>query len=77
MRQQLLKRQQKELKKRVDDLKSNKRNKRSKNMLKTQQVDERCMNSNQLSIKTTCVKNKSHKIKIHLLTEYLTSDDDC
>jgi hypothetical protein len=22
-------------------------------------------------------ENKSHKIKIHLLTEYLTSDDDC
>jgi hypothetical protein len=22
-------------------------------------------------------KTKSHKIKIHLLTEYLTSDDDC
>jgi hypothetical protein len=56
MHQQLLK-QQKELNKRVDDLKSNKRNKKGKNMLKTQQINERCMNSNQLSIETICVKN--------------------
>jgi hypothetical protein len=56
MRQQLLERQQKELKKRVNDLKKQQETK-GKSMLKTQQVDERCMNSNQLSIKTTCVKN--------------------
>jgi hypothetical protein len=57
MRQQLLERQQKELKKKSMTLRSNKKKQRSKSMLKTQQVDERCMNSNQLSIKTTCVKN--------------------
>jgi hypothetical protein len=51
------KRQQKELKKRVNDLKKQQKKQKSKSMLKTQQVDERCMNSNQLSIKTTCVKN--------------------
>ncbi len=27
-------------------------------MLKTQQVDERCANDNQLSTETTCVKNQ-------------------
>jgi hypothetical protein len=37
-------------------LKATRRNKRSKSMLKTQQVDERCMND-QLSTETTCVKN--------------------
>jgi hypothetical protein len=57
MRQQLLERQQKELKK-VDDLKKQqKETKEAKSMLKTQQVDERSMNSDQPSIKTTCVKN--------------------
>jgi hypothetical protein len=73
MRQQLLKDSRKSSRK-VNDLKSNKKQKKQ-SMLKTQQVDERCMNSNQLSIKTTCVKTKSHKIKIRLLTG-LTSDDD-
>ena len=34
------------------------------------------MNDNQLSIKTTCVRTKSHKIKICLLTEYSTSGSD-
>jgi len=30
-----------------------------------------------LVLKQLVWKTKSHKIKIHLLTEYLTSDDDC
>jgi hypothetical protein len=61
MRQQLLKDSRKSSRKRVDDLKKQQERNKSKNMLKTQQVDERCMNSNQLSIKTTCVKTRATK----------------
>jgi hypothetical protein len=56
MRQQLLKNSRKSSRRKSMTLKATK-NKKEASMLKTQQVDERCMNSNQLSIKTTCVKN--------------------
>jgi len=78
MRQQLLKRQQKELKKKVDDLK--------KQQEETEEA-RACLELNKLmkdvwmtinSVSKQLVwKTKSHKIKIHLLTGYLTSGGDC
>jgi hypothetical protein len=57
MRQQLLENSRKSSRRKSMTLRSNKKKQKKQSMLKTQQVDERCMNSNQLSIKTTCVKN--------------------
>ncbi len=78
MRQQLLKRQQKELKKKVNDLK--------KQQEETEEA-RACLKLNKLmkdvwaainSVSKQLVwKSKSHKIEICLLTEYLTSGDDC
>jgi hypothetical protein len=55
-------------------LRSNRKKQKKQSMLKTQ-VDERCMNSNQLSIKTTCVKTKATKSRS--VTHRYSSDDDC
>jgi hypothetical protein len=57
MHQQLLENSRKSSRRKLMILRSNKRNKRDKSMFRTQQVDERCMNDNQLSTETTCVKN--------------------
>jgi len=77
-RQQLLKRQQKELKKKVDDLK--KQQKETKEVRTCLELDK-LMKDVQTAInsvsKQLVWKIKSHKIKIHLLTEYLTSDGGC
>ncbi len=78
MRQQLLKRQQKELKKKVDDLKKQqKETKEAWTCLKLNKLmKDVWMTINSVS-KQLVWKTKSHKIKICLLTEYSTSDDDC
>jgi len=77
MCQQLLKKQQKELKKRVDDLK--KQQKEMKEARACLKLD-RLTKDEQITInsvsKQLVWKTKSHKIRIHLFTEYLTSDDD-
>ncbi len=78
MRQQLLKRQQKELKKRVDDLKKQqKETKKVRTCLKLNKLMKDVWTAINSVSKQLVWKIKSHKIKIHLLTEYLTSDDDC
>jgi hypothetical protein len=69
--QQLLERQQKELRKLIT-LKSNKKKQRAKACLKLDKL-MKDVYDNQLSTETTCVKNKSHKIEIRLFTEYSTS----
>jgi len=78
MRQQLLKRQQKELKKKVNDLKKwQKETEEARTCLELDKLMKGVwMTTNSVS-KQLVWKTKSHKIKIHLLTEYLTSDDDC
>jgi len=78
MRQQLLERQQKELEKKVDDLKKQQEETtRAKACLKLNKLmKDVWMTINPVS-KQLVWKTKSHKIKIHLLTEYLTSGDDC
>ncbi len=78
MCQQLLKKQQKELKKKVDDLeKQQKEMKEARTCLKLNKLmRDVWMTINSVS-RQLVWKTKSHKIKIHLLTEYLTSDDDC
>jgi len=77
-RQQLLKRQQKELKKRVNDLK--KQHKETKEARACLELDKLMkdvwMTINSVS-KQLVWKTKSHKIEIHLPTGYLTSGDDC
>jgi len=78
MRQQLLKRQQKELKKKVDNFKKQQKEmKEARTCLKL----DKLMKDVQITInsvsKQLVWKIKSHKIKIHLLTEYSTSGDDC
>ncbi len=77
MRQQLLKRQQKELEKRVNDLKKQQEEmKRAKACLKLNKLMKDVqMTINSVS-KQLVWKTKSHKIKICLPTEYPTSGDD-
>jgi len=78
MCQQLLKRQQKELKKKVDDLKKQQEEmKEARTCLKLDKLMKDVWTAINSVSKQLVWKIKSHKIKIHLLTEYLTSDDDC
>ncbi len=78
MRQQLLKRQQKELKKEVDDLKKQQKEmKEARACLELNKLMKDVWMTTDSVSKQLVWKTKSHKIKIHLLTEYLTSDDDC
>jgi len=75
--QQLLKKQQKEFKKRVDDLKKQqKETKKTRACLKLNKLMKDVQTAINSVLKQLVWKTKSHKIEIHLLTEYLTSDDD-
>ncbi len=75
-RQQLLERQQKELKKRVDDLKKQQKEmKEAKTCLKLNKLMKDVWMTTDSVLKQLVWKTKSHKIKICLLTEYLTSGD--
>ncbi len=77
MRQQLLEKQQKELKKRVNDLKKQQEEtKEAKACLKLDKLIKDVWTATNSVLKQLVWKTKSHKIKIHLFTEYLTSDDD-
>ncbi len=77
MHQQLLKRQQKELKKRVNNLKrQQKEMKEARACLKLDKLMKGVQITTNSVLKQLVWKTKSHKIKIHLFTEYLTSDDD-
>ncbi len=77
MRQQLLKRQQKELKKKVDDLKKQQEEmKEARACLKLNKLMKDVWTAINSVSKQLVWKTKSHKIKIHLLTEYLTSGSD-
>ncbi len=76
MHQQLLKRQQRELKKKVDDLKKQqKETKEARACLKLNKLMKDVQTATNSVSKQLVWKTKSHKIKIHLPTEYLTSDD--
>ncbi len=78
MRQQLLKRQQKELEKEVNDLKKQQEEmKRAKACLKLNKLMKDVRTAINSVSKQFVWKTKSHKIKIHLPTGYLTSGDDC
>ncbi len=75
MCQQLLERQQKELKKKVNDLKKQQETKEARACLKLNKLmRDVWMTTNSVS-KQLVWKTKSHKIKIHLFTGYLTSGD--
>ncbi len=77
MCQQLLKRQQKELKKKVNDLKKQqKETEEARACLKLNKLMKDVWTAINSVSKQLVWKTKSHKIKIHLLTEYLTSDSD-
>ncbi len=76
MCQQLLKRQQKELKKRVDDLKKQqKETEKARACLKLNKLMKDVWTAINSVSKQLVWKIKSHKIKIRLPTEYSTSDD--
>jgi len=76
MHQQLLKRQQKELKKRVNNLKRQQEEmKEARACLKLDKLMKGVQITTNSVLKQLVWKTKSHKIKIHLSTEYLTSDD--
>ncbi len=78
MHQQLLKKQQEKLEKRVNDLKKQqKETKEAKACLKLDKLMKEVWTVINSVSKQLVWKTKSHKIKIHLLTEYLTSGDDC
>ncbi len=78
MHQQLLKRQQKELKKKVDNLKKQQEEtKEAEACLKLNKLMKDVWTATDSVSKQFVWKTKSHKIKIHLPTGYLTSDDDC
>ncbi len=75
MRQQLLKRQQKELKKRVNDLKKQQKEmKEARACLKLDKLMKDVWTAINSVSKQLVWKTKSHKIKIHVPTGYLTSD---
>jgi len=77
IRQQLLERQQKELKKRVDDLKKQQEEtEEAKTCLKLDKLMKEVWTVINSVLKQLVWKTRSHKIKIHLLTEYLTSGSD-
>ncbi len=77
MHQQLLKKQQEELEKRVNDLKKQQKEmKEAKACLKLNKLMKEVWTVINSVSKQLEWKNKSHKIKIRLLTEYLTSDSD-
>ncbi len=78
MCQQLLKKQQKKLKKKVNDLeKQQKETKEVRACLKLNKLMKDVWTAINSVLKQLVWKTKSYKIKIHLLTEYLTSDNDC
>jgi len=78
MRQQLLKKQQKELKKKVNDLKKQqKETKEAEACLKLNKLMRDVQTATDSVLKQLVWKSKSHKIKICLPTGYLTPDDDC
>jgi len=78
MRQQLLKRQQKELKKKVNDLKKQQKEmKEARTCLKLNKLMKDVWTAINSVLKQLVWKTESHKIEIRLLTEYSTSDDDC
>jgi len=77
-RQQLLERQQKELKKRVNDLKKQqKETKEARACLELDKLMKDVWMTTDSVSKQLVWKTKSHKIKIRLPTEYPTSDDGC
>jgi len=74
MRQQLLKKQQKELEKKVDDLKKQQEEtKEARACLKLNKLMKDVWTAINPVLKQLVWKTKSHKIKIRLPTEYLTS----
>ncbi len=78
MHQQLLKRQQKELKKKVDDLKKQqKETKEAEACLKLDKLMRDVQMTTDPVLKQLVWKTKSHKIKIRLPTGYPTSGDGC
>jgi len=78
MRQQLLERQQKELKKKVDDLKKQqKETKEAEACLELDKLMKEVWTMTNPVSKQLVWKTKSHKIKIRLPTGYLTSGDGC
>jgi len=78
MRQQLLERQQKELKKKVDDLKKQqKETEETEACLKLDKLMRDVQMTTDSVLKQLVWKTKSHKIEIRLPTEYPTSGDDC
>jgi len=77
MHQQLLEKQQEELEKRVNDLKKQQEEtKEARACLKLNKLMKDVWTTINSVLKQLVWKTKSHKIKIHLLTEYLTSDSD-
>ncbi len=77
MCQQLLKKQQKELKKRVNDLKKQqKETKETRACLKLNKLMKDVQMTTNSVLKQLVWKTKSHKIEICLFTKYSTSDDD-
>jgi len=77
MCQQLLEKQQEKLEKRVNDLKKQqKETKEAKTCLKLNKLMKEVWTVTNSVLKQLVWKTRSHKIKIHLLTEYLTSGSD-
>ncbi len=76
IRQQLLKRQQKELKKKVNDLKKQQETKETRACLKLNKLMKDVWTAINSVSKQLVWKTKNHKIKIHLPTGYLTSGGD-
>ncbi len=76
MRQQLLERQQKELKKKVNDLKKQQETEKARACLELNKLMRDVWMTINLVSKQLVWKTKSHKIKTHLLTGYLTSGGD-
>jgi len=75
MHQQLLKKQQEELEKKVDDLKKQQEEtEEAKACLKLDKLMKEVWTMINSVLKQLVWKTKSHKIKIRLFTEYLTSD---
>ncbi len=77
MHQQLLKRQQKELKKEVNNLKKQQEEtEEARACLKLSKLMKDVWTATDSVSEQLVWKTKSHKIKIHLPTEYLTSGND-
>ncbi len=73
MRQQLLERQQKELKKKVDDLKKQQETEKARACLELNKLIRDVWTATNSVLKQLVWKTKSHKIEIRLPTGYLTS----